>query len=242
MAEAREIVYLSQAKLDQFLETSHRRGIRLQGWRGEVRLPFASINVNAARPEIASEMAGRLERAVSHIETRSKWYASENLQSGDWVQFEGRIAYGVFTRRGSKIALFFTVPDPTRHSGTRLILHGSAGHILGRKPPGGRLIADEGGSSVDSFVNLLPRLPGLIARLDGNHPLRRMASRFGYLSAGKLQGQVATVEDALSVSPLKYTATLLRGYARVTLVTDLSYTGADKIVTASPLYVERYFI
>jgi hypothetical protein len=253
----RELVYLSDGKLRQFLPERRRRVPRAKwqlstpvggmGWEPEM------LDVERARNE-------RLHQVVQHVSSSARWFTEGDVRTGSWVQFEAPLNY--LTLRGSVapgMVLFVDPPRPVEGYETggslRLLLHGTARHLTGGQEP---VIAEpppltdgEVGNSGYSHgrslgqlvftpaVNLLTDLLGEPA-VTSDAPRRGQrgdpANRRGVrtLSDGTCQ-LLATLDGQLPTE----TAAWMCGFARITAVIDAPPSSkSGRYVVGTPLYVE----
>jgi hypothetical protein len=244
----RELVYLSDRKLRQFLPDPKPRWRRLGRLRAEVKAPLGSVSVEPASPEDAEATAAHLQRVVAHVERSAQWFTSETLVAGEWIYFEDRLHYGVF---GHGVhGLYNNDPDPNsallfinaRRPGigqTRLLLHGSPEHLLVDWTRSDRL-RREWVSPSDGylFIDLVRLLPGMIEDLNAGVGIRppEPGEDFRPTREGPpwaLEGQIKDVVNALDKRD-DTVAAWMAGYARVT-----AKLSPSPIVVATPLYVER---
>jgi hypothetical protein len=222
----RELVYLSQAKLQQFRKPTSKRdglsgGVKLTA--GLTGLPAVEANVDYDPVAAAAGTTATLDQAEEFIRSKwpVRWWAEEELEPGEWIQFETKLAYGVLTSpvNASRQILFFWGRDDTDDS-IQLLLHGSPRHLVhthGEVPAG----------AVDASM-----VAGLFSYLDG-------VDR-GEMEAGATRRPGARV--ARIVRELRYiapdeTAGWLSGLARVTF--SAPGTSGQRLVVASPLVVEH---
>jgi hypothetical protein len=136
----REFLYLSDAKLDQFIPAKKSWGNWFSRVEGEVKVPFFSAKIGAPSAETGGNH-DHLYRVIDEIESFARWYQEDNLRPGDWIAFECNLSSHVVRldpeindlRRFAAfppIALFVEHSDHA-NSLRRLILHGSPHHLLG---------------------------------------------------------------------------------------------------------------
>jgi hypothetical protein len=116
----RELVYLSQRKLNLFQDDSRRR-FTVRGEAGIPGVGHVSVESSAAD--------SRLDDVIDHLSGSARWYQEDDLTPGEWVQFEATLGYTVY-EAPSPILLFAEVPGARR-----LLLHGSPEHLSGMAQP-----------------------------------------------------------------------------------------------------------
>ena len=220
----RELVYLSEAKLQQF----RKPGSKLDGLSGGVKVtagltgaPGVEANIDYNPATAAAAATATLDQAEQFI--RSKWpvrWWTEDLDPGEWIQFETKLAFGVLepTREAHRV-LFFWGRDDTDPS-IELLLHGSPRHL------------------VQAYADSVPI---------GDFQPSLAAGLFSYLEAvdsGRIESDgMAWTERRLGrvVRELRelapdLTAGWLSGLARVTFTVPGE---GKRLVVASPLVVEH---
>jgi hypothetical protein len=186
--------------------------------------PFGGLEVDTATVANSDTTGGQLARVVSHIEETARWYAEEGLRPGQWVAFEATMNYVLLNGADTEMVLFVDIPSSQQD--TRLLLHGSAQHLIGN----GALPAAE---VLDPFVQRV---------LDGG------ASAPGAFAAALFDREVAEEQRPSLFTALRQMlvdaearthpemAAPMRGYARVT--TGFRRSHHPGLLVASPLYVE----
>jgi hypothetical protein len=228
----RELVYLSQAKLAQFLPQKPPWWARLgRSGRLEVSTPVGSVALESGEP-VAVAPTSNLEAVIAEVEANAKWFADPEVAPGEWVHFdlpmnytivsslrmESRVLRPIITDGTAGPLLFLDAKSA--EAATRLLLHGSRTHLLGHSPPAPEVeVAIERSSSMDRFLAEWLRQ----AQSDpfSTSQGRIYISRAMRLLVGGLDRQLGNE-----------TASWMAGFARVT-------TLANGIVGATPLYVER---
>ncbi|MFF4507631.1 SAVMC3_10250 family protein [Streptomyces sp. NPDC001401] len=226
-----EYMYLSRTKVAQ---SSSRGRWRLMPLTLRVATPFGGVDVELQRDASDAELA-HLRRVVRHVSRRTFQFTDHRARAGRWISFEAPLNYFVLGDGEDRTAhlptVLFTDPpgsvagyDP---QGDRLLLHGSARHLLPQGSPELQQSTGEfpyqfhGPSTVHGFVHLFPqvRLPlvGPIAGprfgdpyavdIRGRSVIHRAPGLFGGTHA-----LVSTVDDQWHLE----LATWARGLARVT--------------------------
>lgn len=238
----RELVYLSDAKLAQFVPTL----TAVRRWpRFSVKTPVVEVSYEPG-PDDDARRRKHFDRVVTQIERSARWFADDAVAAGDWVQFEAPLNHVLLDRRDRPPLLLFTDrptvtdehPTPDR---LRLLLHGSAKHLLPvQRPPRVPALSDDadvtdfGGG--DSAGSLWSSPSALRVLLDGMRARERPSADPGnpLLPLGDTVGTVLYAVDRRSAPE---TAAWQAGYARVTAAVRMP--GGKRCVVASPLYVEH---
>lgn len=220
----RELVYLSEAKLAQFVPEPRRFPFSLKS----LTTPIGGAEVER-NPTPGN--AERLYEIESHIATQARWYTEDGLRPGQWVQFEApmnhRVLGGPMVDLSHEPEMVVFV-DAASAESIRLLLHGSAAHLLGSKRPVQQWLT----SDLLGFHELAVRIARQEAAGDAEETdARADAARSGAFEFGTSR-LIAKFDRPTGLE----TAIWMRGYARTTVVTE--YEGV-RYVVASPLYVER---
>lgn len=243
----RELIYLSERKLRQFDLPKARWNPLRRVREVSAKVPLDLGEVKLALADASGSAVPNLDVVIDQIERSarsSKWYVDDRVMPGSWVQFDtplnyARVGESDFLNPDSVLqsdALVFLEPrhEPTDGNDikTRLLLHGSASHLVG------------GNRTRPSNAGLSPSFgPEFFAMLGRCVP------------GDRLPGDLAeTLIQQLDRSHGPSTAAWMAGYARVTLRTridtriyDHDYwkrTGQSRyqsqyqtLITASPLFV-----
>ncbi|WP_190097319.1 SAVMC3_10250 family protein [Streptomyces griseoflavus] len=221
-----EVIYLSDRKLSQFLP-----GLRSVWPRQRVSFstPFGGVEVDPP-PGAGPDLRGRhLTRVVRRIEESARWYAEEGLRPGQWVAFEAPLNY--FALESVDPAMVFFADTPARDRTVRLLLHGSAEHLITGLLPRVTDGTPESGELVRDLIGSDASAPGaLLAALSDDLGAGANGRRPSLITA--LRGLLERIDARTHPE----TAAAMRGYARVTT----GFTGGDGpgLIVASPLYVE----
>ncbi|MEU3982777.1 SAVMC3_10250 family protein [Streptomyces sp. NPDC026672] len=245
----RELVYLSDAKLGQFLPDANRFP-----WTASsvsVSTPFGGVGVAPETSHTGARLR-HLRRVVREVAASARSATDVGLLPGQWVQFESLLNYVVLAEPHDHVLLFADPLDPAAGAGQgRLLMHGTAGHLLAERPPQEYPSPDaeqrRWGSGREAFRTLATATADdaseaewtlgfvrnhLPAAPDPHPGLRaRVEARAGWLAAGA-DSLLRLLDQQLSAD----TAVLLRGYARVTFV--VRERGEQRVLVASPLYAE----
>lgn len=235
-----ELIYLSDAKLRQFVPEARRRswiGRRLTALKLGASAASFSGNVEVALDKAGAEQnnADQLASVVEYIDRRAPWYWEPEVRAGAWVYFEAPL-FAFLPELGRAETVLFTDVPPGRAQGhepprgTRLLLHGSRGHLLAEVPP--TTLRAPGINRSRLYLAILP-LESVAAptadQIDAPAPPRMPSA--SELSLGDLVGAVSELSDA---------AAWMRGYARVSLVTQAPASEMEfgyHLVVATPLFV-----
>ncbi|MFJ2730713.1 SAVMC3_10250 family protein [Streptomyces collinus] len=236
-----ELIYLSDAKLRQFVPEPQRRswfGRRVTGLKLGGSAASFSGNVELALDRAGGEQnnADQLAAVVEHIDGRAPWYW-ERAKVGAWVYFEAPL-FAFLPMMGRLNTALFTDAPPGRVEGhdpahgTRLLLHGSRNHLVTDIPSTNLRAAGVRGSRLHMAIQTLRSVaPPMADQIDAPAP-PIPGPRFADPSAfGELFDAVDRLSDA---------AAWMRGYARVSLVTqpfDGEAGQARPLVVATPLFV-----
>jgi hypothetical protein len=234
-----ELLYLSDAKLRQFVPEGRRRtriGRRLTGFRLEATTPVGGggLEVGLAQGAGDPQGADRLTAVVEQIEEHALWYGDPEARAGRWVYFEAPL--NTVVHRDT--VLFLDAPaarsDVREHGGPLLFLHGSSGHLLAGAPEvsvGPRALGVNGSAlnltardlwqawlpDADDMTQDMTQAPAVRVYPRALHMLLRASNR----NPGS--------------------AAWMCGYARVTLGVLPGEAEADErrpVLLATPLYVE----
>ncbi|MGP0022275.1 MAG: SAVMC3_10250 family protein [Streptosporangiaceae bacterium] len=233
----RELIYLSDQKLEQFLPDPIPKWRRLGRLKAEVKAPIGSLSVEPPANDDQSAKATQLQRVVRQVEQTAQWFTADGVRAGDWIFFEERINYWVIQlSRGSAIVLFLNL-DHAETRRTRLLLHGSPEHLLsGKQAQDGLRLGSPGPSPSDGswFRDMLPVVRKVMRSVDSASKKQKPHE------ARNLGWDLEDVVLALDKSNSPATAMWLAGYARVTARMESSSRSNIKaaLVAASPLYVE----
>ncbi|MFC5957749.1 SAVMC3_10250 family protein [Streptomyces pratens] len=237
----REIVYLSESKLRQFVPEP-RRVPRTSALR--VTTPFGGIDMDAPVTDGEQSQLRHLREVHKHLELVADWYTEPELRPGQWVQFEVSLRCVTLSGAHQDLVLFV---DSARGRGTdrvaagscRLLMHGSARHLRGWTPmpvEGPVLEVVNSGSSLGtSFVTRAGQVVEALTRHRDPLPADQTPPR----AAADLHGRgvqellCALDDEDVSID----TSAFMTGYARVTGLLPSIGTGS-RCVVASPLVVE----
>lgn len=132
----RELVYLSDRKLRQFMPERPRRLVR-GGW--QVTTPVGGVGLEQEVPDAERERGERLRRIVRHVSGTAGWFAEPGLRAGAWVQFEAPLNFRLLRDVAPGMVLFVDPPCAVEGYGSggavRLLLHGSVRHLAGGQAP-----------------------------------------------------------------------------------------------------------
>jgi hypothetical protein len=237
----RELVYLSDHKLQQFLPDPVPWWRRLGHVRAEVKAPLGSVSIEPTPADGVTARRSHIEKVIADIEKKAQWFESEDANSGDWVFFEDLINYRVFRMPNDNEVVLFLNRGKLLEEHTRLLLHGSPVHLMGSVQAENQLRIEWHSTSEGYwFIDALEMLPGVIGAFQTGilgQLLRRDKVDHSSKERTTLEWEVGQVVDAFDESNYGHreTAARMAGYARVTARIE----GHDRVIVAgSPLYVE----
>ncbi|MFH8363310.1 SAVMC3_10250 family protein [Streptomyces anulatus] len=238
----REIVYLSESKLRQFLPEP-RRAPRT----GALRLttPLGGIDMDAPAVDGEQAQLRHLREVYKHVELVAGWYEAPNVLAGQWVQFEAPLRCVTLSGAHQDLVLFVDPAgergaDPVAEGGCRLLMHGSVRHLKSWTPlsvDGPALEA--GSSSVSSLGTAFVTRAGQVVEVLTSHRDPLPAEQTSSRTEMRLHGRgVQELLDALDdEDDIIDVSAMMTGYARVTGILP-STSATPRCVVASPLVVE----
>lgn len=235
----REIVYLSESKLRQFLPEP-RRAPRAGALR--VTTPFGGIDVDA--PTTDEQQSRHLRKVYRHVQLVADWYARPGLRPGQWVHYEAPLRCVTLSGAHEDLVLFVDPAprrdsNPTSDHSCRLLMHGSVRHLRGWSPTSVDGPVLEVGNSASSLGHAFVTRAGQVVEALTGHRDPVASDRTASRTAPELHRRgVQELLHALDNEDLGLdTSAVMTGYARVTGV--LPSSGSDgSCVVASPLIVE----
>ncbi|SDJ28339.1 hypothetical protein SAMN05192558_11473 [Actinokineospora alba] len=237
----RELVYLSDRKLEQFLPALRSMWPRP---KVNIKTPVLEIGVEPT-PEAERSKLKQLARVIGHIERTARWYTDPGAVAGQWVHFEAPLNYLVLD--GGPVpgmTLFVDRAGGHPEAGrSRLVLHCSGTHLRIEDrprtvvPPAGQAVepAPHSGSGAGAFTaNTIDLLLGV---LRAQPPATDGTSVVPAPSAGRhLPAATAELLRTIDGRTHPETAAWMAGYARITA--NFVGPGSVRHVIASPLYIE----
>jgi hypothetical protein len=236
----RELIYLSERKLEQFMTDRWplwRSRIRMEG---EIRIPgIGAIKVGPSDTAQGKRNGPDLEEVISALEgsrRAARWFADEELQPGQWVYFEAPLSYMTI----GHAVVFLDLGEPIAGYPTggiiRLVLHGSSIHLA----------AGAHSRRVDSSHRHDPHSRSVLYHM--------MQELNRYIAAEERELKDDTIpmqsrEEGLALSfdriieildrdlDQRHTSAWMAGYARITTL-PLRFLKEPRIIVATPLYVE----
>jgi len=181
--------------------------------------------------------ARHFKRVINKVYEDAHWYEDKGFEPGQWIHFEVRLSYAVYSAKGVGVVLFLN-PGQSElgMEQTRLLLHGSPEHLLGTFMSNDRLVHSWWSPSDGTmFMDVLPSLLRMHEDLSAELPadiVERRRDR-DHDPAANVVELVLAFEDKVNES----NAAWMSGCARVTAIDD-GWVGG-RIVVASPLYIER---
>ncbi|MFF1354682.1 SAVMC3_10250 family protein [Streptomyces sp. NPDC058297] len=237
----REIVYLSESKLQQFVPAP-RRVPRAGALR--VTTPLGGIDMDAPAASVEQGQLRRLRDVSKHVELMADWYEQPDLRAGQWVQFEAPLRCVTLGGAHQDLVLFVDPAgrrrtDSVADEGCRLLMHGSVRHLRGWIPmsvDGPVLEVDNSGSSLGTaFVTRAGQVVEALTRhrdpLPREQTPPREAVRLHSRGVQALLEALDDEDDSIDLSAM------MTGYARVTALLP-SAGASSRCVVASPLVVE----
>lgn len=100
----RELVYLSVAKLKQFLPELRSR------LKFTLKTPFAGVDIDPT-PDATKSQLQHLAKVVAQIERSAGWFTDPEVVPGQWVAFEAPLNYVILPNEYGHILIFV---DPGR--------------------------------------------------------------------------------------------------------------------------------
>ncbi len=245
----RELVYLSNNKLRQFVNESPRRRWWPGGGRFALTLPLGSLQLEQS-PSTSDRKHAPLDRQLknvkSHINISARWYEDEELSSGEWIAFDVPLIFAL----SEPLALFADTCNSRVVRPTRLLLHGSS---TSTQP---HLWTD-----VNISDNALPR--GM-SQASFVYELEKVFRSVNFLAEpqgsmteaavdpeGRLKASVFRLIESLDYNFPPVTEAWMSGLARVSAIVSRPEPATfassdpeasslpDRVVVASPLYIER---
>jgi hypothetical protein len=237
----RELVYLSDRKLDQFLPTLRSLWPRPTV---TVKTQVVEIGIDSSLNDQKNALK-HLAKVIAHIERSARWFLDPGISPGQWVHFEAPLNYLVVDMADRDLVFFVdrnnaTADYPTGGA-TRLVLHCSGAHLRTElspakvaAPPGDEI----GGSgpglfSADSVQLLLRTLHAQRTPTAEHLPPEEVFQH--------LPKATSRLLHAIDARIFPETAAWMAGYARVTASFALPADDSRepvRYIIASPLYIE----
>jgi hypothetical protein len=252
----RELLYLSDAKLTQFVMQKRKGLANRVKLEGEVKIPGIG-GLKAAAPDKSSSGAVDLDTVVAELEVSSRsagWYTNPDATVGQWVEFELPLNQAVLPAADGSVVIFVDEAVSESVNSPRLLLHGSPEHLRGvvSEANMARVISSYGMAYGSRFEYTLVALAELFSTLDdAGFPSQANASpgqrrhSFGVGHAIRdfnrgegdfMWGLLETLED---VAFVRNAATWMSGWARITCILKGRDASANRrLITATPLYVQ----
>ncbi|WP_225813636.1 SAVMC3_10250 family protein [Streptomyces spinosus] len=235
----REIVYLSESKLRQFMPEP-RRAPRTAALR--VTTPFGGIDMDA--PTTDEEQSRHRRQVYRHVELVADWYERPGLRPGQWVQYEVPLRCVTLSGAHEDLVLFVDPApggdlNPASGQSCRLLMHGSVRHLRGWNPMSVDGPVLEVANSASSLGHAFVTRAGQVVEALTRHRDPMAADQAASRTAPDLHRRgVQELLHALDNEDLSLdTSALMTGYARVTGVLPGSSANRPCVV-ASPLIVE----
>jgi hypothetical protein len=228
----RELIYLSERKLQQFIIDKSPSWLSRARVEGDIRIPgIGGVKIRPADANRNKGAGSNLDKVIAELESSSRaaqWFTDEESQPGQWVYFEAPQSY--ITIDESVIFLDFGKSTESYPTGNfaRLMLHGSRIHLTDSapiEPTRAKMYLIEG-SQYRIMIGNLKRYLATEAEFDDPAPK-------GKFRSPDFSRIIAILDRALD---LEHTSAWMAGHARITAIQPLS-SGA-RLVIATPLYVE----
>jgi len=210
---------------------------------GEIKIPGIGgfkLGPKAGDPSVLPDL-GKVIAELEGSDRAPKWFTDDTVQPGQWVHFEAPLSYITIHR----VVTFLDPPHPRLdypyRTGRRLMLYGSAGHLIGESTvqvsqEQAKAVDTNNGSHFNSLRQVLFALDALYgAQEDGvgdPNTFKRAA----------VPPDIFWMHLDLSLHMLDQyiqadaTAAWMAGYARTTAL--LPNIEGSTILLATPLYVE----
>ncbi|GAA5701058.1 MULTISPECIES: SAVMC3_10250 family protein [Streptomyces] len=250
----REFVYLSDAKLRQFVPEPRRFGRQ-----GTIRVatPIGGVDLEPSKDPERSRLR-HLQQVMRRIDLEAEWFTEPGLRPGRWIQFEAPLNLVPLNGPFRSMVLFIDPVRPVEGYETpgsiRLVLHGSISHVIQAQLPEAAdqpvvpvIASGTGGyGTLAAFMALLATgamswtADELAAHQDPLAPVPGLSGSMGEALRGPVvrRGTVSLV-SAVDRKIDPETSAWMRGCARVTA--NLARRGSEataRYLIASPLYVE----
>lgn len=228
-----EFVYVSGKKVRQFVPARPAWWRSLRTRKVGASLKFMPVEVSLeAEPADVGDDDRKLERLMRYLEESGRYYTVPDVVPGEWIMFDGRIGFTSLDTHSVRGAVLFCEAEPMTLTTPRIMLHGSAHHIVSSIGPTRAAAAE---------YSLLTA--GSVAEIIEAASHARRSRMVGQLLDGAEHGQLykyltAYFHDVACTDEYRAFAPHLGGHAKVTAVLhppDLPFS----VILASPLYV-RY--
>lgn len=243
-----QVIYLSKRKLNNmFLQSSRSRNFVDRGVGATMGVVgvSAGLNIGPANTDYTSEADETAERLASVIDYLNSHhsivgFATPNLVPGQWIEFESEMSYGTLHEDAERLpddVAFFATPA-TAIAGspavdTSLLLCGTVDNLCDRLESNGRI-----GSNCDWLCEVVLDLRtreqigsfSVPSSLSEIRPVPSMS-----ISAGQV---IRWVHRIMIDDNMTGQLTKLRGYAQVLMDSSDPLAFRDRVVLATPLYVE----
>lgn len=230
-----EFVYVSGKKVRQFVPARPAWWRALRAKKVGASLKFMPVEVSLeAEPSEVGDDDRKLEKLMRYLEESGRYYTVPDVVPGEWIMFDGRIGFTSLDTPPVRGAVLFCESEPMTLTTPRIMLHGSAHHIVSSIGPA-QVPGAEGGYSLLTAGSV-----GEIIEAAGN---ARRSHMVGQLLDRPDNGELykyltAYFRDVACSDEYRAFAPHLGGHAKVTAVLhppDLPFP----VILASPLYV-RY--
>jgi hypothetical protein len=257
----RELIYLSDSKLEQFLPELRSLWPRP---KLSLKTPFAGVEVDPT-PDARKSRLQHLAKVTAQIKRSAEWFAAPDLGPGQWVAFQAPLNYVILPEALGRMLVFI---DPGRAvsgypggESVRLLLHGSSRHLIGGPPPRQAKVPEGenayyeytgfGSSAMPGYYHAVKNVEVLLRAFYGNIDFERDVSESPEKARDHLPRGTQLLAAAIDKQVHPKMAAWMAGYARVTISVSIPRArnprlfrrGLDpddlvRYVVASPLYVE----
>lgn len=239
----RELIYLSQAKLDQFQRdaSTGRKRQRVKSVGATAPMNMGGLQVTLADQGAAAQPT--LAEIIAHIDGDkhpARWWNDPDVRPGEWVRFDTELSFVAWSepsdwpdqeeQRPEKrvsmpppMVVFWDKAPKRGVVRNRLLLHGSPEHLAGVRPLTFAVLTDI--RPVSSFP-------------------AEMAAVATQLASGSLNRGMSSIVSKLDDYPWDI-STRMAGYARISFNAAAQGWNGDtqeiedyRIIVASPLFVE----
>jgi hypothetical protein len=128
-----EIIYLSDAKLGQFISNPRPR---LPALKANISTPVGGVNLETPGVDEPRKTTQQLRRVERQLAKAARPFTASDLRPGQWVEFTVALRWVALKGQYRDLVLFVdpaadTWPQPELPLGRRLLLHGSTRHLRG---------------------------------------------------------------------------------------------------------------
>jgi hypothetical protein len=236
----RDLLYLSENKMRVLSPQVPQQLRKKTGFEAGVNVGVASFKTSLPS-EAPKSSVTMLDSVIEMIEQerKVKWFTEEDLQSGDWVQFEDEFFYGDAASGRRKVEpvadtglVYFAAQRLPK--GTPFVLVGSSANVLDRWQPPDSHVKAVGAyymEAVRAYAARVTKLPDEAAESEftvSRHGGDALVQALNYLTPAT---RSVEQHSGWAAGPV-----MLRGHARVLAAPKDDIWG--RAVLATPLYIE----